>query len=57
MKKAKGNGFWFNIRDKEVGGILLEGREAMLRRGGPMPDARAGLRWMGVWPEFHSTIL
>ena len=57
MKRAKESSTWFNVRDKEIGGILLEGREAMLRCGGPVPDARAGLRLMGAYAELRTTIL
>lgn len=57
MKRTRKNDLWYNPCDKEIGGILLEGREAVLRRGGPYPDARAGLRLMGVYPDFQNTIL
>lgn len=57
MKRIKKNELWYNPCDKEIGGIFLEGREAALRRGGPYPDACAGLRLMGARPGFRNTIL
>ncbi len=56
MKKMKKSNLWYNPRSKEIGGILLESREAV-RCGRLYPDVRAGLRFMGVHAEFQTTIL
>lgn len=56
MKKMKKGDLWYNPRSKEIGGILLESREAV-RCGRLYPDVRAGLRFMGVHTEFQTTIL
>lgn len=57
MKRRNKSELWYNAYNKEIGGILLEGREAVLRCGGPYPDARAGLRLMGVRLELPTSIL
>ena len=57
MRRRKKNELWYNAYDKEVGGILLEGREAVLRFRGPCPDARTGLRLMGARLELPTDIL
>ena len=57
MKKRQKNGLWYNACGKEIGGILLEGREAALRRGGPWPDARAGLRWAQLCADIRANTL
>lgn len=56
MKRAKKDQLWYNACAKEIGGILLEGREAALRCRGPYPDARVGLRMMGVHLEFPANL-
>lgn len=57
MKRAKTDRLWYNVRDKEIGGILLDSREAAARYSGLYPDARSGLRLMGVYPCSQTTIL
>lgn len=57
MKKTKKNGLWYNAYSREIGGILLEGREAAARYDGLYPDARTGIRFMGAYPGVHTTIL
>ena len=57
MKRTRKNDLWYNPCDKEIGGILLEGREAVLRRGGLYPDVRTGPWPMGAHPDFRTTIL
>lgn len=57
MKRKKKNDLWYNAWDKEIGGILLEGREAALRRDGLYADARTGLRFIGTYPGPRTTIL
>ena len=57
MKRIKKNDCWFNPCGKEISGILLESRAAWAQHGGLYPDARMGLRYMGVQPEFQTTIL
>ena len=57
MKRTKKNELWYNARSKEIGGLLLEGREAAARCRGLYPDARAGLRLMGVRLEIPADIL
>lgn len=56
MKKRKNNNLWYNATSKEIGGILLESREAAYCDR-PYPDPRAGLRFMGVHTEFQTIIL
>ena len=55
-EKDEKSNLWYNPRSKEIGGILLESREAV-RCGRLYPDVRAGLRFMGVHAEFQTTIL
>lgn len=57
MKRTKKNALWYNAYDKEIGGILLEGRTASARYDGLYPDARTGLRLMGAYPGIRTTIL
>lgn len=56
MKRRKTDGLWYNARSKELDGILLESRLAAARQAGPCPDARTGLRMMGVYPGVPTTI-
>lgn len=57
MKREKTNTLWYNGHDKEIGGIVLEAREDIIRRTRPYPDVRACLRMMGVYSSFQTTIL
>lgn len=57
MKRTKKDALWYNVRDKEVGGILLESRQAASRWNRLYPDARSGLRLMGAFPWHQTTIL
>lgn len=57
MKRTRKNASWYNCRDKEIGGILLESRAAMARYDALYPDARSGLRLLGAYPGIRTTIL
>lgn len=57
MKRTKTNTIWYDTHSKEIGGILLESRQAASRYSGLYPDARSGLRMMGAYPGIQTTIL
>lgn len=57
MKRVKRDVSWYNTRDKEIGGILLESRAAMARYDTQYPDVWLGPRLPGGRPGIHTTIL
>ena len=57
MKRVRKNASWYNTRDKEIGGILLESRAALSGYDALYPDARSGLRLLGAYPGIHTTVL
>lgn len=57
MKRRKNASIWYNTHCKEVGGIVLEGREAILRQSGPCSVPRTAAGLTRAYPNSQTTIL